>query len=62
MKAIKQMFQEDGGKYSSIRLFSFIALIMAGALSWKGSGFDIITIWLVAAFAPKAVQRFAEKK
>ena len=61
MKAIKQMFQEDNGKYSSIRVFSLAALIIAACLSFKGTDFNIIMIWLVAAFAPKAMQKFAEK-
>jgi hypothetical protein len=69
--------QDDQGHQSSMRLMSLIALLTAvvfGALSvlaaieviGNGSGgADAITItfgFLVAAFAPKAVQKFAEQK
>ena len=56
------------GKTSSMRVMSFLALLIASGLSlvkyigW-GSGTqetEIIFYFLVAAFAPKAVQRFAE--
>lgn len=59
---ISKFFKDNEGNFSSIRLFSFIALVIAGVLSFKGSDFDITTIWLVAAFAPKTIQKFAEKK
>ncbi len=60
---------EDNGNLSSMRLMSFIALIAAiifGALTTLGAGKGpegiYITIgFLLAAFAPKALQKFAEK-
>lgn len=61
MKIIKQMFQEANGQFSSMRLFSLIALIIAAFLSFGDTEFNIIMIWLVAAFAPKSIQKFAEK-
>ena len=66
-------FQEDNGSFSAMRLMCFIALAGAVAvatagvaLAWAGkpipdaTGF--FTGFLVAAFAPKAVQKFAETK
>ena len=60
-------FQENNGNYSSMRLMSFVSLMAA-------IGFGIITIlrgepegtyitfgFLIGAFAPKAVQKFAEQ-
>ena len=66
-KEIAEFFQEDNGKYSTMRAMSFIALIAAivfGAMtmiSKDSEGKYITTAFLVAAFAPKAVQRFAER-
>jgi len=64
---LSEFFQEDNGKYSTMRAMSFIALIAAivfGAMTMlnkDSEGRYITTTFLVAAFAPKAVQRFAEK-
>lgn len=63
-------FQEDNGKRSSIRLMSFTALIASivfGLITTLGvgSGSEGIFItfgFLLAAFAPKALQKFAETK
>ncbi|MEG3920369.1 hypothetical protein QUA34_04695 [Microcoleus sp. POL10_C6] len=66
-KDFAQVLQEDNGKYSTMRAMSFIALIAAivfGAItitSNDSEGKYITTAFLVAAFAPKAVQRFAER-
>ncbi|MEG3837261.1 MULTISPECIES: hypothetical protein [unclassified Microcoleus] len=66
-KELAELFQEDNGKYSTMRAMSFIALIAAivfGAItitSKDSEGKYITTAFLVAAFAPKAVQRFAER-
>lgn len=63
---LAEFFQEDNGKYSTMRVMSFIALIAAivfGAMTMvdkDSEGKYITTAFLVAAFAPKAVQRFAE--
>ena len=69
--------QDDQGHQSSMRLMSMMALLSAivfGALSIlaavgligaSSAGADAITItfgFLVAAFAPKAIQKFAEQK
>jgi len=60
-------FQEDNGNRSSMRLMCFVSLITAiicGILVTIGKGTSdgvIITFgFLVAAFAPKAVQKLAE--
>lgn len=66
-------FLEDNGSKSSMRLMSFIALMAAiafGALTLLNptktiNGTDGIYItfgFLLSAFAPKAVQKFAETK
>ena len=65
-----EFFEEADGRLSSIRLFSAIALINAMFISWFGiyknteAGEIVIQIlpWLIAAFVPKALQRFAEAK
>jgi len=65
-------FEEAPEKKSSMRLMTFTALIVAIALSFmlmgyhtKGNPIDLnalwfVSIWIVGAFAPKAVQKFAE--
>lgn len=64
---LAEFFQEDSGKYSTMRVMSFIALIAAivfGAMTMvnkDSEGKYITTAFLVAAFAPKAVQKFAER-
>ena len=66
-KELAEIIQEDNGKYSTMRAMSFIALIAAivfGAItitSKDSEGKYITTAFLVAAFAPKAVQKFAER-
>ena len=63
-------FQEDNGNKSSIRLMSFTALIASIVFGFittlgVGSGPEGIYItfgFLLAAFAPKALQKFAETK
>jgi hypothetical protein len=67
-------FQEDNGNNSSIRLMSFVALLAAivfGFLTIKlaseakqdgVNGIYITFGFLIAAFAPKVVQKFAEEK
>lgn len=66
----KGWFTDDQGSPSSMRLMSMLALIVAAGLAcveafgW-GSGeskTELVLYFLVAAFAPKAVQKFAETK
>ena len=65
-KELAEFLQGNNGKYSTMRAMSFIALIAAivfGAITITSNDPDCteITIaFLVAAYAPKAVQRFAE--
>ena len=67
-KELAEFLQGNNGKYSTMRAMSFIALIAAivfGAItitSNDSDGKEITTAFLVAAFAPKAVQRFAEQR
>jgi hypothetical protein len=50
-------FQEDNGNKSSMRLMSFTAILRA-----SDEGIYITFGFLIGAFAPKAVQKFAETK
>ena len=66
----KSYLTDDGGNPSSMRLMSMLALIVAALLAFIeafgwGSGeskTELVLYFLVAAFAPKAVQKFAEGK
>jgi hypothetical protein len=60
-------FQEDNGNKSSMRLFCFIALVFSLVITIYGlfkqqEVFIYVITYLVAAFAPKAIQKFAEQK
>ena len=66
----KSYMTDDQGNPSSMRLMSLLALIVAAFLvvaevfGW-GSGeskTELVLYFLVAAFAPKAVQKFVETK
>ena len=68
----KKFFSDDQGNPSSMRLMSFLGLLIAGGLAlsmvmgWGSAEgnkqTELVLYFLVAAFAPKAVQKFAEKK
>ncbi len=65
----KRYMTDDRGNPSSMRLMSMLALRVAAVLALVeafglGSGeskTELVLYFLVAAFAPKAVQKFAEK-
>ena len=63
---LAEFLQEDNGHFSAMRAMSFIALIAAivfGTITITSKNSDgkyVTTSFLVAAFAPKAVQKFAE--
>ena len=59
----KAMISDDNGNYSSVRLMSIIALIIASYATSKISdpGVDVVSVWLVAAFCPKVLQKIVEK-
>ncbi|MDE0373981.1 MAG: hypothetical protein OXI73_15760 [Rhodospirillales bacterium] len=70
LKPATRFITDDNGNVSSMRLMSFLALFVAASLAavevlgW-GSGeskTELVLYFLVAAFAPKAIQKFAEKK
>ena len=68
--ASKSWLTDDQGSPSSMRLMSMLALLIAGGLAcvevfgWgsKSGSTELVLYFLVAAFAPKAVQKFAENK
>ena len=64
-------FEDDNGKTSCMRLMSFIALMAAVIFGFltillkdgnTSNGIYITFGFLLAAFAPKALQKFAETK
>ena len=68
MSNSSKFMTDNDGHPSSMRLMSMLALVVAAVLAcvemfgW-GSGNDkteLVLYFLVAAFAPKAVQKFAE--
>ena len=69
-ESIKTFMTDDEGNPSSMRLMSLLALLVAAALAGvevSGVGnpesqTELVLYFLVAAFAPKAVQKFVEKK
>ncbi len=63
------LLTDDRGKRSMMRLMSFIALIASVWFAWmtltdsnttSNEGVYITTAFLLAAFAPKALQKFIE--
>ena len=62
-------FEEDAGQKSMMRLMCFVALLAAVLLSFfaaltsqvEANMIALVTMFLVAAFAPKAIQKYAEK-
>lgn len=63
------LLTDDQGKRSMMRLMSFIALIASIWFAWmtltdsnttSNEGVYITTAFLLAAFAPKALQKFIE--
>ena len=62
-------FKDDKGNKSAMRLMSGVALIAAVIFAWLVITGDpdpestkIVFGFLIAAFAPKAVQKFAERE
>lgn len=65
----KRFLSDDQGNPSSMRLMSMLALFVAAFLAtaqtfeWGSNGdrTELVLYFLLAAFAPKAIQKFAEK-
>ncbi len=65
----KRYLSDGDGNPSSMRLMSMLALLIAGGLAAveifelgsSAGKTELVLYFLVAAFAPKAVQKFAEK-
>ena len=69
MMFIRSMFAEtETGAVSNIRVMSFICLCYTlfihayGLMYDKPLSFEVLMALLLAAFAPKVLQKFAEKK
>ena len=62
MEKNAQLFQDDNGNVSSMRVMSMLALLAAVYLAVINADSDIIALFLVAAFAPKTVQKLIEVK
>ncbi len=68
MSDSNKFMTDSDGNPSSMRLMSMLALIVAAVLAcvevfgWGSGGgrTELVLYFLVAAFAPKAVQKFAE--
>ena len=65
----KGMFTDNEGNFSSMRVMSFIALFVAIGLAFAPFFIENcprdnlhVLYFITAAFAPKAVQKFAEQK
>ena len=66
---LKEIFSEANGQLSSMRVNSFIALLMGLWVTWytiennlQSQNFNIIGLWLAAALIPKSISKFAESK
>ena len=64
------MFKDDKGKSSAMRVYSFLSLLYSfGASSYciannslDGDALVLISMYVLGAFAPKAIKKFAELK
>ena len=68
--ANKCFFSDNNGNPSAMRLMSMLALIVASFLAivqvfnignTESNDTELVLYFLIAAFAPKAVQKFAER-
>lgn len=65
---MKRYLSDDKGNPSSMRLMSMLAFIVAALLAllpvggYCTGGGEHVLYFLIAGFAPKAVQKFAEKE
>lgn len=61
---MRDFFSENNGRLSNVRLMSFICLLVALILAvysiFRPVTFEIFLVLIVAAFAPKVIQKFAE--
>ncbi len=60
---ISQFFEDDNGELSAMRLYGFIALIVAVVLTFQQPvDFQMVLTWLIFSFSPKTLQKIIESK
>lgn len=65
---LSQIFEDADGKASNIRVMSFLSLIYLFFFTAyitakeKALDFEVLVLFACMAFAPKVIQKFAEKK
>ena len=68
MARIAQFFEEGDGRLSSMRLMSFLSLLYSfffatyAVFHDKAIDFETLVLFVVAAFCPKVIQKFAETR
>ena len=63
---MRQMFEDNNGKLSNLRVQSFIMLcgllLATGYMLWRDRiSMELLTLYALCAFAPKLVQKYAER-
>ena len=64
----REIFEDDKGQYSNMRTMSMAALFYSfffasyALVKDREINVEVLVIFVVAAFAPKVVQKFAESK
>lgn len=65
---MRQIFEDDKGVLSNMRVMSFLCLLYTffihsySLIKDKDLSFEVLVAFLCAAFAPKVVQKFAERE
>ena len=58
MRRIVEFFEDHNGQLSAMRLYCFVALVIAAILSLRQPvDLSLVITWITAAFAPKAIQK-----
>lgn len=62
LHGLREMFTEDNGRISILRMMCFMCLVNAIWLSHNGATIDIQSVWIGGAFAAKIVQKPMEER